>query len=265
MQLLYEVEEIPWVQSPLRLINWWEMEQFSARGFFLAGCLIETLKNECLMGSMAVPGDEPIYNLAALVDDRIKKRATTYLKQIEDQCRSIGLPLSADTAKSAQTKLEKPEAMPFLNYQWLRDKLSDLKELIGREMANHGFFYISPDRGKYWPKMDDPHAFGKSVADAFASSFFDTSHAGMCLAIGLGTASVFHAMRVLEIGLTGFAGVFGISMAHTNWEPAIREIESKVREMHKDPAWKALPDCKEKQEKYAQAASHDVARNSVES
>lgn len=63
-------------------------------------------------------------------------------------------------------------------------------------------------------------------------------------------------MRVLEIGLTSFGAVFGVSLAHTNWEPAIREIESNIREMHKDPKWKSLPDCKDKQEKYSQAASH---------
>jgi hypothetical protein len=47
-------------------------------------------------------------------------------------------------------------------------------------------------------------------------------------------------------------------LAHTNWAPAIEQIESKIRDMHKDPTWKALPDCKEQQEFYSQAASHFV-------
>ena len=38
--------------------------------------------------------------------------------------------------------------------------------------------------------------------------------------------------------------------------PAIEQIESKIREMHKDPVWKTLPDCKAHQEFYAQAATH---------
>jgi hypothetical protein len=61
---------------------------------------------------------------------------------------------------------------------------------------------------------------------------------------------------VLEIGLTVLGARFGISLAHTNWAPAIEQIESKISDMHKDPAWKALPDCKEQQEFYAQVASH---------
>ena len=63
-------------------------------------------------------------------------------------------------------------------------------------------------------------------------------------------------MRVLETGLTALGAIFGVSLAHTNWAPAIEQIESKIRDMHKDPMWKVLPDCKEQQEFYSQAASH---------
>jgi hypothetical protein len=71
----------------------------------------------------------------------------------------------------------------------------------------------------------------------------------------MSTASVFHLMRVLEIGLTILGKQFGVSLAHTNWAPAIEQIESKIRDMHKDPVWRALPDCKEQQTFYAQAAT----------
>ena len=104
--------------------------------------------------------------------------------------------------------------------------------------------------------MSDQRVFGKAVGDAFPSATYDIAESGACLALDRGTACVFHLMRVLEIGLTVLGAKFGVSLAHTNWAPAIEEIESKIRNMHKDPAWKALPDCKEQQEFYAQAASH---------
>lgn len=63
-------------------------------------------------------------------------------------------------------------------------------------------------------------------------------------------------MRVLEIGLAALGKAFGVSLEHTSWAPAIDQLESGIRNMHKDPAWKALPDCREQQEFYAQAASH---------
>jgi len=62
-------------------------------------------------------------------------------------------------------------------------------------------------------------------------------------------------MRILEIGLSTLGGVFGVSLEHTNWAPAIDEIESKIRSMHKDAMWKSRADCKELQSFYSQAAA----------
>ena len=73
-------------------------------------------------------------------------------------------------------------------------------------------------------------------------------------------------MRVLELGLTALGKVFGVSLAHTNWAPAIEKIEKKIRTMHTEPQCKPLSDCKEQQEFYAPAARHfgvfkDARRN----
>jgi hypothetical protein len=231
------------------------MEQFSARGFFYVGLLIEGIKTECLVGSIQVDPTAPIYNFAAELDEKVAQRALDYLPRIERECRSIGLRMSAEAVSRAIKKLGK-RAEIAVNYQWLRDEVSHLKELIASEMSQHGFFYISADRGKYWTKPDESCPFGDAVANAFPSALFDIHGAGVCLAIGIGTPSVFHLMRALEFGLAALGSVFNVSLAHTNWEPAIREIESRIREMHKDPAWKAKSDCKTMQEKYSQAATH---------
>ena len=245
----------PWLANPYALVSWWDMEQFSAKGFFLIGCLIESVKTECLMSSTMVDPKQPIYNFSLPVSDDSAERAADYLPRIEQECRSIGLLLSAQSIKRVTERLEKRDEVS-VNYQWLRDKFQDLKDLIHDEMKGHGFFYISPERGKFWTKFDQKCLFGDDVADAFPGALFDIHGAGVCVAIGLGTPSVFHLMRVLEFGLAALGSVFNVSLAHTNWEPAIREIESKVREMHKDPAWKATPDCKSMQEKYSQAVFH---------
>jgi hypothetical protein len=231
----------------------WKMERFSARAFFVAGYLLDTIQTDCLMSSTIVGPDEPMYRLDGQLDARIKEKATKYLKLIEDACISIGLNISVGLAKDAADAIAHHGEL--LNYQWLNDQTSSLKRTIQREMKNHAFFYITPDKMDLWPKADDC-PFGESVGNSFGSALWDIRNSASCLAIGLGTASVFHAMRVLEIGLSALGALFGVSLAHTNWDPAIREIESKIREMHKDPIWKASPNCKELQEEYAQAASH---------
>jgi hypothetical protein len=131
-----------------------------------------------------------------------------------------------------------------------------IEKIAQKELKQKAFFYIPPERMRFWPKQVEPFAFGKNVADNFPSTTFDANSAAFGVATTLSTAAVFHLMRVLEIGLSVLGKQFGVSLAHTNWAPAIEQIESKIRDMHKDPAWKALPDCKEQQEFYAQAASH---------
>lgn len=110
------------------------------------------------------------------------------------------------------------------------------------------------------PKIDyisrPREIFGEQVFDSFPSSTYDLLESSRCFALDRWTASVFHLMRALETGLTALGSIFNVSLARTNWAPAIEEIEKKIRDMHKDPIWKVLPDCKEQQEFYAQAASH---------
>jgi hypothetical protein len=148
------------------------------------------------------------------------------------------------------------QAKPSLNFQWLFERIEAIERLVDKELKEKLFLYITPEQQRFLPTLGKRNLFGDAVADAFPSANYEISEAGWCLALTRGSASVFHLMRALEIGLAAFGSVFGVSLAHTNWDPALREIESKIREMHKDPTWKVLPDCKEKQESYAQAASH---------
>jgi hypothetical protein len=94
------------------------------------------------------------------------------------------------------------------------------------------------------------------VFDSFPSVKYDATEAFKCYALSRYTACVFHLMRVLELGLGALGAIFNVSLAHTNWKPAIDQIEKRIRVMHEDPAWKSHPDCREQQEFYAQAASH---------
>jgi hypothetical protein len=63
-------------------------------------------------------------------------------------------------------------------------------------------------------------------------------------------------MRILEIGLAALGNIFGVSLANTNWDLALDQIESSIRNMQKDSRWRSQPDYKELQENYSQAASH---------
>jgi hypothetical protein len=244
----------PWEEHPFEPITWYDMLNFSAASFFWSGSLLRGIKADCYVGAIVCPSnDEPLFALPKDLDDRARQKAIESLVEIEKSFRAIGLTISADTVKELDEEIKAGSRHSF---EWLVNQIDSIQSLSFKELRGKYFFYIPPERIKFWPKQSAPFALGKSVDTSFPSATYDANQAGMSLAVGLGAACVFHLMRVLEIGLTALGDKFGVSLAHTNWAPAIEQIESKIREMHKDPNWKALPDCKDQQEFYAQAASH---------
>lgn len=244
---------MPWEEKPYQLTSWWEMLQFSAQMFSWCGVALRDIKSDCLLGSIPVGGDEPMFNFAKVLDDEARVKAANSLKHIEAEYRKVGMQISADTVSEL---IESLEDGTIHNFQWLNDQITNVEKLVKKELRHKTFLYIPPERAKFWPRMSSQHLFGDEVGTAFPSANFDISESGICLALARGSACVFHLMRTLEIGLTALGLKFGVSLAHTNWAPAIEQIESRIRDMHKDPAWKALADGKEQQEFYAQAASH---------
>ena len=246
----------PWEQNPRELVTWWDVLNFSAWNFFWCGHALQKIEQDCFMGSMIVPGDAHVFALPKPIDDLAKDKAVKSLKSVAKEFEGIGLRISAETAREVAAELESPKPGPKRNFQWLMDKVKDISDLSKKEIEGKAFFYVPAERAKFFPKAKNPYVFGKEVGQAFPGAFQDVAESGVCLSLDRGSACVFHLMRVLEIGLTVLGAKFGVSLAHTNWGPAIEEIESKIRNMQKDPAWKALPGYKEQQEYYAQAASH---------
>jgi hypothetical protein len=249
-----DIKLTPWKETPYSLIDWKIMLEFSAGRFLWCGYELRSIKVNCIFNSYIGSGDDPILNLSKNIDERTCTKALTSLKTIENEMREIGLNLTASTVNDVLNTLEKNKRP--LNTQWLYDQIENIEKLMGRELQNHAFFFVPADHAKYFPKIDDPFLFGKSVAKAFPDASYDIAESGKCLALARHTACIFHLMRILEIGLKVLGNKFEVSLEHTNWAPAIDQIESKIRDMHKDPKWKSLPDCKDQQEFYAQAASH---------
>jgi HEPN domain-containing protein len=112
--------------------------------------------------------------------------------------------------------------------------------------------------------------FGVVVADRFSDATFDISEAGKCLALGRYTASVFHSMRVLELGLQSLAHELlpNNKWDDKNWGKILRDIEDAIGKMERDPLWTATPNWREQRESFAQASAQfsafrDAWRNHV--
>jgi len=233
------------------------MEQFSARAFYLIGVTLEALQAELLNAALTRSGH--LVNPAcfdAVIDDASREKALQGLDGVDDFCTSIGLEVSAETIRD----LEKEIASRPLNYNTVLVKFIDLRNIISREMKGRTFMYLPYERAKFYG-INNP--FGDRVSAAFRSAEFDIAESGNCLAAARGTACVFHLMRVLEIGLATLGNVFGVSLAHTNCQPAIEECESRIKGMGQQGSpWKSQSDWKDQQEFYSQAISYlAVAKN----
>jgi hypothetical protein len=127
-----------------------------------------------------------------------------------------------------------------------------LSVTIENELSLCKIFALSQEEARYYGNESPP--FGQSVATAFPSTSFDAVEASRCFALGRSTASAFHLMRVLELGLRVMADRFKIPSDHTNWHKIIEGIEKAVRNMPNEP--NRASDWKEQQEFFSQAASH---------
>lgn len=244
----------PWQKRPSGLWSLFEMLLFSAKAFFLCGRLLESIRSDCHIGAARCLQGDPMFAMPHDLDEKARTKAVISFEKVEEAFRTIGMEITADTINEAIEELRTPKCRR--SFQWLHDQSTAIERLAGKELKGKLFLYIPAERAKFWPKWEQPNAFGEAVSQSFPSTAFDIHSAAICMATTQYTASVFHLMRVLEIGLTALGKVFAVSLEHTNWAPAIEEIESKIRKMRTDPTWKALPDCKEQQEFYAQTASH---------
>jgi hypothetical protein len=242
----------PWVAERYRLVTWWDMLEFSGIRFFWAGYVLNQVISECYVASLMVDPNAPIYNLAQSIDERAKAKALDRFKSVRGEFDQLGLRISVATVDDALHALENEKR----SFAWLLDEAKRISKLAEREIKGTAFFYVPAARVVFLPTYEEPHVFGEKVSNAFPSAIPDIYEAGTCLALGRGSACVFHLMRALEIGLRTLGAVFGVSLDHTNWGPAIEEIEARVGNMHREPKWRAFPDCKQLQESYSQIASH---------
>jgi len=235
----------PWRGSCFRLLSWWEMEKFSARNFYLIGNLLGILPaqiEKALNPDCAQPSSDEKVSLET------RNHVAVWVMEIQKHCEEIGLEYAVVHTKRFIWRLERDMTLGDMRHQ-----ITELKDRIYDSMANVLFMHVPKSEAEFYEPVD---AFGPDVSSAFPSIWYDVREAYTCYALDRPTASVFHLMRVLEVALVALGRVFGFSFSHTNWGPAIDQLESKIREMGNDPAWKSRPDWKEQQEFYSQAVGY---------
>ncbi|MFZ3243937.1 MAG: hypothetical protein WA185_02590, partial [Candidatus Acidiferrales bacterium] len=112
-------------------------------------------------------------------------------------------------------------------YSEVAAELRNLKTRAEDELSLRQFVYI--ENASVYQK---PDLFGEDVTKVLPLAQFDVEEAGNCLALGRGTASAFHLMRVMEVMLKRLAEELSIpdpiKEAERSWAIMLRKIHDGI-------------------------------------
>lgn len=124
-----------------------------------------------------------------------------------------------------------------------RDQLVHLKAMRDQIIASFSLeltgkqFYLLSQSDAVLVAPSEP-LWGSDFQGKFPSATYDLDEAAKCLAFGRGTASVFHLMRVTEIGLRAVHHCLGIPIALVGTDRNWGNIANRIRDdINKHSGW----------------------------
>lgn len=132
-------------------------------------------------------------------------------------------------AKSTQKPLQCIEKS-LLTYGVLKTIVEEINGRIRDEIESTYAFSLNPLEAAFFDPAEP--LLGPDVATKFESATFDIDEAGKCHALGRSTAAVYHAFRVLELGIKAVAQCLGVQGLEKpkmkNWSFVLDGIKTAV-------------------------------------
>lgn len=205
--------------QPGRLWSLWDMLTLKARYFIDLGAEFHDLL------ALYILRDDD--GNGRMTDARELETVRAHFDKVHVLCLELNLPTATELLQSRLAHAKLPRTL---------GEFEILRDAVYAELKNCWFAHIPVDRLDYFV-MDI--AVAKRVRDAFPYAYEEIRNAGTAYALGLATASVFHAMRAVERGLHVAAINLGVEFSHpielAEWGSILREIEAKLEAMKKLP------------------------------
>lgn len=146
------------------------------------------------------------------------------LRELSDECSSLGLQFSAREINRAKEKYEANGTLDSADIEVIFTRIID-------EFSERKFIQIDQDEAEYYEPKEP--LFGKKVATEFPAASYDISEAGKCYGLNRSTACAFHLMRAIETGIWAFAKYLNVTLNYANsWNGHLTKLK---------PAIEALP------------------------
>lgn len=150
-----------------------------------------------------------------------------HLVRLLDAIGSIG----ASLAEKSVTRLRDALQSNVVNYDQLSHLLREIEGRFVDHLEDVHLFVVADGDKKFLQEAADLYDW--EVCMNFHSAIFEIEEASKCLALGRHTASVFHSMRILEIGIQAIAKHLDIDLAAKgnakNWGNILAEIKQGIQ------------------------------------
>ena len=152
------------------------------------------------------------------------------LREAAARCQLLELPVAKASAEYWEKEFGKVETRSWAEG---RCAIEEIERVIGNELKNFTFLYLSRDRLNELQKMlNEVRELWDRPWDVALENL---DRARFCYRVDEFTASVFHSMRSAEKILVTVAASLNIDSAREQWQTLIERIESAVRDLDKLP------------------------------
>ena len=153
------------------------------------------------------------------------------LIKIWDICEQLDLPVSHNLISSVVSPEDDSENVPKTGREY-----NLLIKTVRHELRNKLFLFVEPHRAKFYENDD---LISEKVLKAFPKASHEMRMAGNSFAASLDTATVFHCMRAVEIGLRALAKDLNLTFPKpvelVQWQDIANAVNSSIKKIANNP------------------------------
>lgn len=172
--------------------------------------------------------DQNVVDAETAVPQEMRTRMAGTVGSMREHLATIAAQSAWVAANRFHGYLENPEQA--LNFADVKQNFRDIESRFADHLSFIKLFVVRPEQLSLLGTAAE--LLGEPAANRFTSLWFDCEEAAKCLLVLRPTAAVFHAMRMLEIGIRAFATRLDIpdpvTPAQRNWAIILREIKSAI-------------------------------------
>jgi hypothetical protein len=160
------------------------------------------------------------------------------LSVLQVQLEEVGMTLSSMSAAGALAAagqailLDQYKVFESGTMIRLAAEIKDMQTRVRDEFVTRYVLVVPSDKVSFYDPIRP--AFGAKVDQQFPSIAFEISEAGKCFGLARYTASVFHLMRVLEVGIRAVARCLSVPdpvrAADRNWGKVLQGIDGGIKQ-----------------------------------